>query len=207
MAEATNSVPGDLDPAAEYTHEVLVQLRKLGVAKPDFIPAERWEAAVEVRQRSELQTRIAEMLSMPISQGDKGIYGVLLPQAITEAARILEDPDEPARTKIALIQWIGDQFSGKASQQVEHTGSVALELRKAAAELESRQVSGLLQKATAAEVVDAAVVAVDSFLESKVGEDFSVGKRGKLGEEPEPQPGEGLHERTRASVEPEGAEG
>jgi glycosyltransferase A (GT-A) superfamily protein (DUF2064 family) len=93
-----------------------------------------------------------------------------------KALDILDDPEESGRTKVSLIQWIGDQFAGKAEQAIQHTGDFAVEFRQYAEAM--RNVTEANQ-ATFPKQLDALEASIDDFLDDKVGTDYKVGKRGE----------------------------
>lgn len=194
FVDKPESVP-DSESSGVYTLEVLQEMRKLGLPKPSCVNDADWDSANPNLARLTLRERMAlEFSKSRPTAGDKSVYSQVFPKALDVMLEVMEDPGESGKTRLAAAIYIADQFSGKASQQIEHSGSIVTEFRQAAQELEAKYRPVL--EATTAPRMDPVTSLVDSFLESKVGTDFSVGKRGTSGEESEQEPGEGLPEGT-----------
>ncbi len=182
------------DDPGEYTHAVLCEMRKLGLAKPVQVSEARWLAAVPPPLPLSLRERIAkELAANPPAKGDKSVFGHIFPKAIDLVCEIMENEGESGKTRLQAATYVADQFSGKAGQQVEISGTVVHDFRAAARQFEQLKEAQLLQlrdvSATVAEPIDKNQSIVDSFLTTHVGTaDFSVGKRGTIGEEPEQEP-------------------
>lgn len=154
-----------------YTPELLLQMQKAGLPKPSDVTDEQWAEASRLMPVSVKDTLRSKLKN--VGQGDKSAFGVLFPIIMEKALDILDDPNEPGRTKVSLIQWIGDQFAGKAEQAIQHTGDFAVEFRQYAEAM--REVG----QATFPKQLDALDASIDDFLDDKVGTDFKVGKRGE----------------------------
>lgn len=189
--EATAAEPPGASSDYEYTHEVLQQMRKLSMPKPAEVSDEAWNAAVPTYGQRSLRSSIASQLAEQlVPAGDKSVFGLAFPRALDVLLEVMEDPNESGKTRLAAAVYIADQYSGKASQQIEHSGSIQHELRQAVRQIEQLQATGqIIDVSTKSEPLDSAKQTVDSFLENHVGShDFSVGKRGPVGEESEQEP-------------------
>ena len=191
MANEFEAVPGTTAASAassddEYTLEVLQQMRKLGIAKPLAVSEMAWENATPPRQsiRDVRHALMKDLTNLPATPGDKSAYGKIFAYAIDTLLEIMGDNNQSGRTRLQAAMYVADQHSGKAEQHITHSGNIQHEFRQAASELEARYMQ-LTEASTAEAKLDNAVSLIDAFLESNVGADFSVGKRGTSGEESE----------------------
>lgn len=185
-APGTNPVTEPAEP--EYTHEVMQTMRQLGLPKPNTVDQAAWDAATPAPQgvRSIRHALVKDLIANPVGAGDKSPYAQIFAYALDTMIDIMSDPNQSGRTRLQAATYIADQHSGKADQHIHHTGDIQVELRQAAAELEARYQTLAIDSTTTRQL-DSAVAVVDAFLESNVGNDFSVGKRGTSGEESESQ--------------------
>lgn len=190
-----------IEDPSQYTPEVLQQMRKLGLPKPAVVSAEDWEKAAPALSNhpaSVARRRVADMLDdeAATAAGNKSVLAPIYPAAVTAILDILEDPMSSEKTKASLAMFIIDHHVGKATQSIEHRGNFQLEFRQAAREFEAKLAQ--YRDVTNPPQVDNVTEAVDSFLEHKVGSDFSVGQRGSGeepdGEEPEQTAEQGMDE-------------
>ena len=170
----------------EYSLEVLVEMRRACMQKPAGVSDEQWALALP-REHQSSRAKIEKAIrdGDGLAYGSKTLISLMFPDAVLAMHEILTDPGAGEKTRASLAMWVADQHAGKATQAIEHSGNFQLEFRKAAEELEARYKTLQLQAPEATETapVDTIQQAVDSFLESQVGEDFKVGMRGEESEQ------------------------
>ena len=185
--------------ASPYTLDDLREMQKLGLPKPAEISEKLWQSATPpLTVRTSLRRRAVEQAA---KIADKSPFSVGYASAIDTIFAIMENPAMPPRLRLDAAFYIADQAAGKSTQQIQHQGEIALELRRAAEELDARyrEIEARLGESTNPKALDSARATVDAFLQAHVGTDFRVGKRGEaVGQESEQITEQGLDKRDSA---------
>lgn len=120
----------------------------------------------------QLQSKVA--VGLPADNKEK--LKALFDLGLYEVLKLMADPKTRDTTRFAAAQFLMEHDVGKAKQEIEHSGSLALEIRAQAKQFIAERKSGS-RDVTPPESLDKTTSAVDNFLKTQMPSNFVVGKK------------------------------
>lgn len=170
---------------------LILSMKRRLQGKPPEISQGDWDSViVESNQPSAggvgyaIQSQLlaqAALMAAEVMPGDgKGQMQAIFPVAMHEMVGVLTDPDTKAQVRLAAAQYVIDHTIGKPKQEVEHTGSIALEVRAQVKAMILREKEERVLRDVGPEtILDKPKTAVETFLDTHATKNFVVGKKGK----------------------------
>jgi hypothetical protein len=176
----------------DKTIDLIYGMKLRGQQRPPEITEHQWDSVV-IKQtlsmsfvaadyRLKLAKAAADKLLGELPQDDKGKITALHDVALDQLVGVLMSDQTKDAVKLQAATYIIDHNVGKAKQEIEHSGSLALEIRaqaRKALALEQASMRDVSPKQT----LDKPLDVVDSFLERHMSDNFIVGKKEIVDEE------------------------
>lgn len=124
----------------EATLKTYAEMKAATISRPYECPEAVWENLVLPRTgaeiaRYQLQAQLRELSAgIVLPKDHKGMLTALVPLAVEAIVDVLTHPRSKGSEKLQAASFLIDHDLGKAKQEVEHSGSLALEIRKQADE-------------------------------------------------------------------------
>ena len=131
----------DIDLPNGWTIDLLASNKARGLARPHEVDEAVWDA-IELPRReiasytTSFQDQFVEQMAKagPMPDDHKSQVIALMPLAMHELVKTLSSPRTKDSVKSDVIKFVIDHSIGKPKQEIEHSGSLALEIRKQANE-------------------------------------------------------------------------
>lgn len=166
---------------------LIQQMKRMMQQRPQDVSEADW-ASVQVNGPEEALTGAMEALKGQLVEGlvSNSIKGLpadnkakiqsLFNLGLHELLKVMADPKTKDSVRMQAAQFLMEHDVGKAKQEVEHSGSLALEIRAQAKQvIESRKAS--MREVGPKEKVDKQPTAIDTFIKTHVPDGFVVGKK------------------------------
>lgn len=148
--------------------------------RPHDCPPALWDALELPPSKAEVSGHIIRqqlhkhITRITLPDDHKGMLTSLVPLAVDAMVDVLTNPRSKGSEKTQVAQFLIDHDLGKAKQEVEHSGSLALEIRKQAdAYLNARTVLPV-------KVVDKIDQAADDLVNEYMPDKYVVGKKASM---------------------------
>lgn len=173
-------------------HGMITAMKLRGQPRPQEITQERWNSVVVTNTdaradvafelRNKFIQRLASGLGKPIHEDVKENLGQLADLALEQIVELMTTAETKDTVKAQLAMYLLDHKVGKAKQEIELSGSLALEVR-AQLRAEREQLATGMREVSPEKVVDKPQDAMDAFLSKHASDDFVVGKKGTVDEQ------------------------
>lgn len=156
--------------------------------KPTDIPQDEWDSVIVQATQSvggvgdAIKGQLLEQAALQAAEvmpGDgKGQMQAIFPVAMHEMVSVLVNPATKDQVRLAAAQYVIDHTIGKPKQEVEHTGSIALEVRAQVKAMILREKEQSIRDVGPETKLDKPKTPVETFLDAYATKNFVVGKKG-----------------------------
>jgi len=184
--------PTTPDDSQAATEDMIYAMKLRGQPRPVDVGQEAWDSVVitvsdaradaAFELRNKFIQRLSAGLTKPIHEDVKENLGQLADLALEQVVELLTSDQTKDTVRAQLAMYLLDHKVGKAKQEIEHSGSLALEIR-AQLRSEREALAAGMRDITPEITVDKPKSAIDSFLDKHASDDFVVGKKGTVDEQ------------------------
>ena len=172
--------------------DLIYGMKLRGQQKPPDLPQAHWdEVQVTVAQTlsnvaGEYRRKLVESAALKIPdklpEDDKSKISTLYDLGVTTVLDVMTDPASKDSVRLQAATYIVDHTIGKAKQEIEHSGSLALEIRAQARKALALEAASM-RDVSPQNVDDKTLSPVDAFLQKHMSDDFVVGKKASVDDE------------------------
>lgn len=171
-------------PIDDEERALLADAKALGVSRGRMSSDEVWDS-IEPRSitediddyRKKLRNQVREKIALPAPSEPRAQLENVYSYAVESLLEVLSNPKTRDSVKLQAAQYVIDHTIGKAKQEVEHTGSLAIEIRAQVAAIIKLQAEGT-HIPEISNILAKPRTRSDDFLDRHMPEKFVVGKRG-----------------------------
>lgn len=162
-------------------------MKRMMQQRPQDVTPEEWDS-VDITEASEayleaidaskqqLVNSLAAKIAVGLPADNKEKLKALFELGLYEVMKLMSDIKTKDTVRLAAATFLMEHDVGKAKQEIEHSGALALEIRAQAKQFIAERKSGS-RDVTPTETLDKTQTAVDNFIKTKLPSNFVVGKK------------------------------